>query len=148
VFLALGGYREPLFHQGEEADYCIRMLAASFVVRLGYGDPIHHFESPRRDFRRMDHYGPRNAILFAWQNVPLPAALVQMPATIAGVLMHTLKPSRLLTRVGGVIDGLVSCARFDRAPVPEPVFRLWRRLRRSPAPIGLDEIASELAIRE
>jgi len=144
VFLALGGYRERLFHQGEEADYCIRMLAAGFVVRLGHGDHIHHFESPRRDLSRMDHYGPRNAVLFAWQNVPFPAALAQMPVTIAGVLGLTLEPSRLLTRAGGVVDGLTSCARFDRAPVPEPVFRLWRRLRRAAPPLGLEDIASEL----
>jgi GT2 family glycosyltransferase len=88
LFLQLGGYREELFHQGEESDLCIRLLAAGYVVRLGRGEPIHHFESPRRDFRRMDHYGPRNAILFAWQNVPFPAALIQIPSTIAGVLVH------------------------------------------------------------
>ena len=99
VFVKLGGYREELFHQGEESDYCIRLLAAGYVVRLGHGAPIHHFESPRRDFRRMDHYGPRNAILFGWQNVPFPAALIQIPSTIAGVLTHTLEPRRLSTRI-------------------------------------------------
>ncbi len=147
VFLQLGGYREELFHQGEESDLCVRMLAAGYVVRLGSGEPIHHFESPRRDFRRMDHYGPRNAILFAWQNVPFPIALVQMPATIAGVLLHTLNPSRLLTRCLGVIDGLASCARFERAPVPGPVYRLWRRMRTATRPLRLDEIAVDLAAR-
>ncbi|MGH7213703.1 MAG: glycosyltransferase family 2 protein, partial [Tepidisphaeraceae bacterium] len=72
LFLKLGGYREQLFHQGEEADYCLRMLDAGCVVRLGSADPIHHFESPRRDFRRMDVYGRRNDVLYAWHNVPLP----------------------------------------------------------------------------
>ena len=56
VFLACGGYREFLVHQGEEGDFCIRMLAGGHHVRLGNSDPIHHFESPRRDFRRMDYY--------------------------------------------------------------------------------------------
>jgi len=147
VFLQSGGYREELFHQGEESDLCVRLLAAGYVVRLGSGGPIHHFESPRRDFRRMDHFGPRNAILFAWQNVPFPTALVQIPATIAGVLLLTLQPSRLVTRVGGVLDGLASCMRLERTPVPAPVYRLWRRMRRSPSPLRLDEVAADLVTR-
>ena len=145
VFLELGGYRSALFHQGEEADYCIRLLAAGFVVRLGSGHPIHHFESPRRDFRRMDHYGPRNAILFAWQNVPFPRALAQIPMTIGGVMVHTLNPTRLITRLGGVADGLSSCFSADRAPVPERVYQLWRRMRKASAPLRLDDIAADLA---
>ena len=147
VFLQSGGYREELFHQGEESDLCVRLLASGYVVRLGSGGPIHHFESPRRDFQRMDHYGPRNAILFTWQNVPFPAALLQIPITIAGVLMLTLKPSRLLTRCGGVLDGLASCARFERTPVPGPVYRLWRRMRKAPTPLRLDEVAADLVAR-
>jgi len=144
VFLRLGGYREELFHQGEESDLCLRLLEAGHVVRLGRGEPIHHFESSRRDFRRMDHYGPRNAILFAWQNVPLPWALVQVPATVAGVLLHALNPARLPTRVGGVLDGLASCARYERAPVSGHAFRLWRRLRTSPVPLRLSDVAAQL----
>jgi GT2 family glycosyltransferase len=145
VFVQLGGYREGLFHQGEEADYCIRMLAAGHAVRLGSGSAIHHFESPRRDFTRMDHYGPRNAVLFIWQNVPLASALLQGPLTIGGVLMHTLDPRRLVTRTGGVIDGLVSCLREERAPVSADAFALWRRLRQASPPLRLRDIAPELA---
>ena len=147
VFLQSGGYREELFHQGEESDLCVRLLAAGYVVRLGSSGAIHHFESPRRDFQRMDHYGPRNAILFAWQNVPFPTALVQIPATIAGVLLLTLQPSRLLARLGGVVDGLASCARFERKPVPGGVYRLWRRMRKASTPLRLDDVAAELVAR-
>lgn len=147
VFLALGGYREHLFHQGEESDLCIRLLDQGRVVRLGHGDPIHHFESPRRDFRRMDVFGPRNAVLFAWQNVPLPALLVRMPMTIAGVIAHTLQPLRLFTRIRGVIDGLVSCLSVDRRPVRQTTYALWRRLQRASPPLTLRAIASELSPR-
>lgn len=145
LFLRAGGYREELFHQGEESDLCLRLLAQGYVVRLGSGRPIHHYESPRRDFRRMDHYGPRNAILFAWQNVPFPAALIQIPATVGGVLALTLAPARLATRVGGVIDGLMSCVKCDRRPVSASAYRLFKRMRKSSAPLRLSDVAGELA---
>ena len=147
VFLQLGGYREELFHQGEESDLCVRLLAAGYVVRLGASGPIHHFESPRRDFRRMDHYGPRNAVLFAWQNVPFPTVVIQIPATIAAVLMLTGEPSRLLHRCRGVLDGLASCARVERKPVSASVYHLWRRMRTASAPLRLDDVAAELVMR-
>src|SRR5262245_32019510 len=70
VFLQIGGYYEPLVHQGEEMDLCIRLLNAGFVVRLGSSDPIIHHEFSKRDWRRMDFFGRRNDIIFAWRNVP------------------------------------------------------------------------------
>lgn len=147
TFLELHGYREELFHQGEESDLCIRLLAAGYVVRLGLGEPIHHFESPRRDFRRMDHFGPRNAVLFAWQNVPFPRLLMQLPMTVAGLLTLTLNPSRLATRLAGIAGGLRACLRVERSPVSDSAFRLWRRLRAAGTPLRLAEIAGELEPR-
>jgi len=144
LFLSVGGYREHLFHQGEESDFCIRLLNRGFVVRLGIGDPIHHFESPKRDFRRMDLYGPRNAVLFVWQNVPLPSLLMQLPLTIAGLAIHTVQPSRLFTRLRGILAGLATCAAVERAPVRSATYSLWRRLRRASPPLTLTAIAADL----
>jgi hypothetical protein len=70
-----------------------------------------------------------------------------MPLTIAGVLAHTIEPSRLLTRIGGVLDGLLSCVRFERAPVPGAAYRLWRRMRKSATPLRLSDVVPELAPR-
>lgn len=145
VFLALHGYRDHLFHQGEESDFCIRLLAGGYVVKLGTSEPIHHFESPKRDFRRMDHYGPRNAILFAWQNVPFPAVLVHLPATLAGVMVWTLSPARFFTRLGGALSGLGQCLRQARKPVSSAAYELWRRMRTAGSPLRLSDVAGELA---
>ena len=147
VFLKVGSYREYLFHQGEESDFCIRMLAAGYVVRLGTGEPLHHFESPKRSFSRMDYFGPRNAILFVWQNVPFPILLIHLPATVGKLMMLTFNPSRFLTRLRGVIGGLGACLRFPRVPVSSHVYAAWRRLQRSRPPLTLDAAERELGLR-
>jgi GT2 family glycosyltransferase len=132
VFLALGGFREVIFHQGEERDFCIRMLAAGFVTRLGRADPIHHFESPSRDLRRMDLYGRRNDILCSWHNDPLPYALTRMGAMTVKGLGWGLRVGRPLRMVRGLAMGYAACwsERGRRAPVPRRIARLDRQLRR------------------
>lgn len=132
VFVRVGGYRDHLVHQGEEGDFCIRLLAAGSVVRLGTADPIHHFESPRRDLQRMDFFGVRNTVLFAWQNVPLPFLLVHLPVVSLRCLLLTLKPARLKIRVAGLIDGLRQCASVTREPVSWRTYRRWQSLAKGP----------------
>jgi glycosyltransferase involved in cell wall biosynthesis len=128
LFLQLGGYREALIHQGEEMDFCIRMLAAGHVVRLGRADVIRHFESPRRDFQRRDFYGPRNSVLFAWQNAPWPYLPFHLLATTVNCLKWTSDPRRLKIRACGILCGYWECLKQPRAPVPSSIYRLWRRL--------------------
>lgn len=130
VFLALGGYREDLVHQGEEMDFCIRMLDAGYFVRIGNASPIHHHESERRDFSRMDRYGARNAILFAWQNCPLITLPTQLGGTTVKVLLWTLDPVRFRIRATAVIEGFLAMARRRRQPVRLATYRLFRRLKR------------------
>jgi glycosyltransferase involved in cell wall biosynthesis len=139
VFLRLGGYSDYFVHQGEESDFCIRMLAAGYVVRLGGADPIFHFESPRRDLTRMDYYGARNAVVFAWQNVPPPYLLPHLAATTFRCATLTFSPPRMVTRLRGLVAGYRYCFGMPRRPVRRSTYRLWRTLRKK-GPKALAEI--------
>ena len=132
LFLALDGYREHFFHQGEESDYCLRMLGAGYLVRLARSAPIHHFESPRRDFRRIDLYGRRNNVLFGWYNVPRHILPVYLAATSWHGLSHGLRVRRPWTMIEGLARGYgaIWSQRRERAPVSTSVFRLYRDLVR------------------
>lgn len=145
VFLSIGGYREDLVHQGEEGDYCVRMLERGFVVRLGTAEPIHHFESARRDFRRMDYFGARNALLFVWQNVPMPYVMWHLPAVAMRLLVHTLQPARLATRLSGMTAALPRFRRASRRPVCADTYQLARYLAAAPRP--LDAVGTRLRAR-
>ena len=92
----------------------------------------------------MDHYGPRNAILFAWQNVPFPLLIANLLATTVRVLTWTLSPSRLATRLAGVLSGFGQCLQQDRRPVSSGVFTLWRRLRAAIVPLPLRDVSGAL----
>ena len=128
LFLELGAYRENLIHQGEEGDYCIRMLNSGFMVRLGRSDPIIHNESPIRNLERMDYYGCRNSILFLWQNVPLKFLSLYLFGTTFNCLRWTFLPKRLWTRIKGLLAGYYNCFPAKRDPVSEKTFNYWRSL--------------------
>lgn len=147
LFLQLGGYREDLVHQGEERDFCLRMLDAGYVVRLGTGDPIHHYESIHRDLARMDYYGRRNDILFAWQNVPMPHLPAHLLGTTLNGLGFGLRCGRFTNHARGIIAGYMEILRGsnERRPVSAAAYRLQRQLRKS-GPRRLEEIAEQLAI--
>jgi len=145
LFLKLGGYREFLFHQGEEEDYCLRMLNAGYITRAGNADPIHHFESPRRSWARMDYYGARNKILFAWHNVPLRNLPVHLAATTLMTTTYSLKPQRLARRLRGVAAAYAAiiAGRISRQPVTGKSYKFSRQLKHQ-GPLTLDKIAAQL----
>lgn len=148
VFLKLGGYREFLFHQGEESDFCIRLLDAGYFVRLGNSDRINHFESPKRDTRRMDLYGRRNDVLFAVLNVPWPwFPLHLMSVTIKG-MWFGLRIGRPIRMLQGLIFGYASGIKYwsQRKPVSTKTYRLFRRLRKETA-VALEVAYAELGQR-
>jgi glycosyltransferase involved in cell wall biosynthesis len=145
VFLGLSGYREMLFHQGEEEDYCVRMLNSGWITRCGNADPIYHFESPRRSRARMDYYGARNKVLYAWQNAPFPAVAGHLAGTTAKTLTYTLRPNRIWTRLRGVLAGfaLAASGRARREPVEKAAYRLSQELKRRGV-MPLEEFLSRL----
>lgn len=142
VFATVGGYRDSIFHQGEERDFCIRMLERGWVVRLGRADPIHHYPSVLRDVRRMDLYGRRNSILYAWHNEPWPDAAVRVvEMTVKGIGWGVVI-RRPLTMLLGLAQGYHACwlERRNRAPVPRGINRVFRRLwKRGPLPLTVVE---------
>ena len=147
IFLQVGGYREHFVHQGEEGDLCLRLLAAGYVVRLGRADPIRHYESPRRDFRRMDYYGRRNDILFAWHNVPFPDLAAHLAVTSWNGLRTAFRMRRFRHMLGGMLAGYAyGLTRTDgRLPVARGVYRLGRRLKKA-GPLLLAEVEPRLPL--
>jgi glycosyltransferase involved in cell wall biosynthesis len=147
VFLSMGGYREELVHQGEEKDLCIRLLNAGYVVRLGSSDRTNHYESPVRDFARMDYYGRRNDVLFAWQNVPMPYLPLHLTATILKGALYAVTRARYPMKMfTGLLGGLGEIVRGQapRAPVTRATYRLHRRLKTRPM-MPLAAIETQLA---
>jgi glycosyltransferase involved in cell wall biosynthesis len=146
VFATLGGYREAIVHQGEESDFCLRMLAAGHVVRLGRADEIRHHNSPSRDLERMDVYGRRNELLLAFTYNRFPRAAVWMLAYAAKGLRLGFSLGRPVAMVRGIRLGLRDCwaARDQRSPLPSAILRLDRRLRRAGS-LPLEEVEPLLA---
>lgn len=132
LFLELGGYREHLVHQGEEMDYCVRMLDAGYVVRLGRSDIIKHYESPKRSYERMDFYGRRNDVLFGWHNVPASVLPLYFLLSVANTARTVIRLGRVKNMVSGMLAGFRDCARYSEArePVDLDTYWLYRWLRR------------------
>lgn len=135
LFLELGGYRESLEHFFEEPDFCIRMLRAGYVVRIGRAEPILHNESPRRNQARGITYLCRNHMLFAWFHVPFPHCVLRWVAVTGYAVWFGSRLRVPRAAVRGVIRGVgyILAHRDERDPVSVAVYRLWRGLRRRPA---------------
>jgi GT2 family glycosyltransferase len=135
LFLQLGGYREEFVHQGEESDYCMRLLNAGYVVRLGDSDLIHHFVSPKRDMTRLHFYGSRNNILLVAANYPALQLPYALPRATGATLWHGWRVRALGIKLKAVAKGYLDSFRYlgHRRPVSSATLKLFKRLQRSPA---------------
>ena len=145
LFLYLGGYREVLFHQGEEQDFCIRLLQAGYVVRAGSAEPIHHFQSPARSRKRMVVYGARNSLLYAWHNVPAAWLPLHVAGSVCRQAQFAIRTRHPLWVLEGIVRGvIVSIGEFRRRkPVSNRAYRAFRYLRRNGA-VTLKELGHRL----
>jgi GT2 family glycosyltransferase len=142
LFRRLDGFRESLYHQSEEQDLCLRMLAAGALVLIARTPPILHHASPKRDPLRTWVYGPRNDILFAWHNVPMPYLLDRVLRLSLYQLWLGLRVRRPLVFARSVLAGYAHALKGRcRHPVPRPVYRLYRELERHGA-VRLEEITA------
>jgi glycosyltransferase involved in cell wall biosynthesis len=141
IFNQVGGYRDQLIHQGEEADLSIRLLRLGWVVRLGAGDEIIHYEAPIRDWHRMNFFGRRNDILFAWHNVPMPLFPFHLAATTFNGFRSVAGTRYRSGMVMGMLSGYSDiCHRWnEREPVPQHIYRLHRLLKKR-GPKSIHEI--------
>ncbi|MGC9260877.1 MAG: glycosyltransferase family 2 protein [Phycisphaerae bacterium] len=144
IFLRLGGYREFFEHQGEEPDYCIRMLDAGYIVRLGREDVIHHLASPKRDLSRMHFYGTRNSVLLVWCNFPTPWVYWRMLRTILGNLLYAARIGAVGIKSSAVLAGLRDCVRFraQRHPIRPATYHLLTQI--SGGPMRLEDVEKAL----
>ena len=130
-FLQLGGFYEPLFMYGEEADYCLKVpgrvvLNPASAVRHEQGSASGPLRSP---FRLYWH--SRNRLLNAGRQLPLPAAIRSVLASAAFDLL-TLGQTRTRTAAGAVArgwrDGLRAMARERGARTGQERRQAARRL--------------------
>jgi len=130
VFLEVGGYPELLVHQGEERDFCIRLLdAGKEIVYLNHSPIVHH-ASPIREVGRVNFYGYRNTILFPFMRFPIWAAIPRIATSSIQLLFYKFRFSRFPYAVGGILAGYFACIQNigARRPVSSIAYANYRAL--------------------
>jgi N-acetylglucosaminyl-diphospho-decaprenol L-rhamnosyltransferase len=112
-FLALGGFYEPFFMYGEEADYCLRVpgrvvLHPASVMRHEYG----HASGPQRSVTRL-YWGSRNRLINAARHLP-PLSLAKSVVASLGFDALTLAQLRSRSAAGAIARGWLDGVRGMR----------------------------------
>ena len=103
-FLELGGFYEPFFMYGEEADYCLRVpgrvvFHPGSAMRHEYG----HASGPQRSVTRL-YWGSRNRLINAARHLP-PASLAKSVVASLGFDALTLAQLRSRPAAGAIARG-------------------------------------------
>lgn len=134
VFKEIGRFREEFRHQGEESDFCLRMLDRGYVVRRGTADPILHHESPKRIRARIMWHASRNWVIGILYNYPMPEMLLHLAVKNVNAFRLGLR-TRMKAAPFGVLAGYrYALPRLkERKPVRRSTLALFERLRRGGA---------------
>jgi glycosyltransferase involved in cell wall biosynthesis len=146
IFLALGGYSELVLHMSEERDFCVRLLDAGFVVKLGRADLIRHYQSPVRPLRWNRMMQRRNDLIHTVCNVPFPEVLPHFMGTILSGLIFGVRNRYIAETIAGYFLFLrvFKAAIKSRYPVSRRTYHLFRELNHRGFS-NLEEIESRLA---
>jgi hypothetical protein len=134
LFLELGGFWE--FPQGEERDFCARLLQAGYFVRRGTAPALEHRPSTIRSRKTMAFNGRRGDVQFAYRHVPARYVIWHLVRMTAGSARHAYRDSRgryAREHLRGYMSGWRQATRTRRAPLDTDVYRLSLRLRRQGA---------------
>lgn len=138
VFVATGRFREEFRHQGEESDFCLRMLDRGFVVRRGSSAPILHHESPKRDRPRVLRNSCRNWVINVLFNYPMPEMFAHLAAKNFNGIVRGWRRRMYAAGPAGVLAGYAyALSRIGRRKaVRRSTLALFERIRRR-GPIAL-----------
>lgn len=147
VFLALGGYSFALFHHHEEPELCQRFLDAGFVTRLGTADPVHHYESPKRNSRMLASLTARNSILLGIMNAPIYMLPFHVIGAAANALLWGMRTGNTADCLRGALRGALDTpvGWHYRRPMNTRAYFLYRWLRRHPR-ATLEQVAHRLPV--
>ena len=145
LFLRLKGYRSFYFMNVEEGDYAVRMLDAGYYVKLGTAPPIDHHESPIRASKRLNELGPRNHILYAWYNVPMPHLVPHALGTGLRAALYIARLGHPDQALRGWVKGWLAVLHElrKRRPIARETYQLSRELK-ARAAVPLAEIEARL----
>lgn len=129
-FLALGGYREELIHQGEELDIAARAFQQGWYCYHFPGLEVHHLQSHTgRNWHRMDFYGARNNVLWNDWFVPQELKIVKQSRSFLSRVLHTLKVRRI-GQLQGELAGFTDIPQYKmyRQAMDAQQFKQWQML--------------------
>lgn len=146
LFLALGGFSSDIVHQGEERDFCLRLLRAGYFVRVGTSNAVRHDVSDLgRDVARMDEYGRRNEILFSWKYFAGWRAVAVGGGFALRGLATGIRLGRVRHHLKGIVAGLRVIKVADKA-TRCPLSATERRLHRAIRSRGVADIQEVIGL--